>query len=173
MPQTQMSSQSYYIWTIGCQMNKADSERLAGALEGLGYRECASPKEAGVIVLNSCVVRQSAEDKVTGMITSLKPLKQSDPDRIVALMGCMVGPKTTELERRYPYVDVFMSPQQYAPLIDLIGGRFRYWTPRAACRTWSPSGRRSPPTFPSFTGATSSAPSASSHTGADVRRAVR
>ena len=124
MPQTQMSSQSYYIWTIGCQMNKADSERLAGALEGLGYRECASPKEAGVIVLNSCVVRQSAEDKVTGMITSLKPLKQSDPDRIVALMGCMVGPRTTELERRYPYVDVFMSPQQYAPLIDLIGGRF-------------------------------------------------
>ena len=119
-----MSPEGYYIWTIGCQMNKADSERLAGALEELGFRECDTPKDARVIVLNSCVVRQSAEDKVTGMITSLKPLKQRDPERIVALMGCMVGPKTAELERRYPYVDVFMSPQQYAPLIDLLGGRF-------------------------------------------------
>ena len=118
-----MDANSYYIWTIGCQMNKADSERLAGALHGLGFRESASPKEAGVIVLNSCVVRQSAEDKVTGMITSLKPLKQRDPERIVALMGCMVGPKTGDLERRYPYVDVFMAPQQYGPLIDLLGER--------------------------------------------------
>ena len=118
-----MDANSYYIWTIGCQMNKADSERLAGALHGLGFRESASPKEAGVIVLNSCVVRQSAEDKVTGMITSLKPLKQRDPERIVALMGCMVGPKTGDLERRFPYVDVFMPPQQYGPLIDLLGER--------------------------------------------------
>ena len=118
-----MDANSYYIWTIGCQMNKADSERLAGALHGLGFRESASPKEAGVIVLNSCVVRQSAEDKVTGMITSLKPLKQRDPERIVALMGCMVGPKTGDLERRFPYVDVFMAPQQYEPLIDLLGER--------------------------------------------------
>ncbi len=120
----QVDARSYYIWTIGCQMNKADSERLAGALHGLGFRESASPREAGVIVLNSCVVRQSAEDKVTGMITSLKPLKQRDPERIVALMGCMVGPKTGDLERRYPYVDVFMAPQQYGPLIDLLGERF-------------------------------------------------
>ena len=119
-----MDAHSYYIWTIGCQMNKADSERLAGALHGLGFRESASPREAGVIVLNSCVVRQSAEDKVTGMITSLKPLKQRDPERIVALMGCMVGPKTGDLERRFPYVDVFMAPQQYGPLIDLLGERF-------------------------------------------------
>ena len=118
-----MDARSYYIWTIGCQMNKADSERLAGALHGLGFRESASPKEAGVIVLNSCVVRQSAEDKVTGMITSLKPLKRRDPERIVALMGCMVGPKTGDLERRFPYVDVFMAPQQYGPLIDLLGER--------------------------------------------------
>ena len=118
-----MDARSYYIWTIGCQMNKADSERLAGALHGLGFRESASPREAGVIVLNSCVVRQSAEDKVTGMITSLKPLKQRDPERIVALMGCMVGPKTGDLERRFPYVDVFMAPQQYGPLIDLLGER--------------------------------------------------
>jgi tRNA-2-methylthio-N6-dimethylallyladenosine synthase len=105
-------------------MNKADSERLSSALEVLGMEEAAAPKEADVIVLNSCVVRQSAEDKVVGMMTSLKPLKQGNPQRIVALMGCMVGPKSDDLQKRFPYVDVFMRPQQYEPLIDLLGERF-------------------------------------------------
>ncbi|MCH8869568.1 MAG: tRNA (N6-isopentenyl adenosine(37)-C2)-methylthiotransferase MiaB, partial [Chloroflexi bacterium] len=94
---------SYYIWTIGCQMNKADSERLESALGQMGLSPRTSPKDADVIVLNSCVVRQSAEDKVIGMVTHLKPLKQRNPDKVVALMGCMVGPKTDALEKRYPY----------------------------------------------------------------------
>jgi tRNA-2-methylthio-N6-dimethylallyladenosine synthase len=118
----------YYIWTIGCQMNKADSERLASALENLGLEESAAPKEADVIVLNSCVVRESAETKVTGMLSSLKPLKQRDPDKVVALMGCAVGPNTDDLQRRFPYVDVFMRPQQYKPLIDLLGRRLDLYT---------------------------------------------
>ncbi|MCH9038166.1 MAG: tRNA (N6-isopentenyl adenosine(37)-C2)-methylthiotransferase MiaB [Chloroflexi bacterium] len=114
---------SYYIWTIGCQMNKADSERLESALGQMGLSPRTSPKDADVIVLNSCVVRQSAEDKVIGMVTHLKPLKQRNPDKVVALMGCMVGPKTEALEKRYPYVDVFMRPQQYQPLLDIVGQR--------------------------------------------------
>ena len=113
----------YYIWTVGCQMNKADSERLESALGQMGLESRPSPKEADVIVLNSCVVRQSAEDRVVGMMTSLKPLKQRKQDKVLALMGCMVGPKTDELEKRFPYVDVFMQPQQYQPLIDLLGER--------------------------------------------------
>ena len=114
---------SYYIWTIGCQMNKADSERLESALGQMGLSPRTSPQDADVIVLNSCVVRQSAEDKVIGMVTHLKPLKQRNPDKVVALMGCMVGPKTDALEKRYPYVDVFMRPQQYQPLLDIVGQR--------------------------------------------------
>jgi tRNA-2-methylthio-N6-dimethylallyladenosine synthase len=114
---------SYYIWTVGCQMNKADSQRLESAMEQMGLSSTASPKDADVIVLNSCVVRQSAEDRVVGMVTSLKPIKERHPDKVVALMGCMVGPRTAELERRFPYVDVFMRPQQYQPLIDLMGER--------------------------------------------------
>ena len=113
----------YYIWTVGCQMNKADSERLESALGQMGLESRPSPKEADVIVLNSCVVRQSAEDRVVGMMTSLKPMKQRKQDKVLALMGCMVGPKTDELEKRFPYVDVFMQPQQYQPLIDLLGER--------------------------------------------------
>ena len=113
----------YYIWTIGCQMNKADSERLESALGQMGLSAADSARGADVVVLNSCVVRQSAEDKVVGMLTSLKPDRQRDPDKVVALMGCMVGPKTDALEQRFPYVDVFMRPQQYEPLLDLLGQR--------------------------------------------------
>jgi tRNA-2-methylthio-N6-dimethylallyladenosine synthase len=104
-------------------MNKADSERLESALGQMGLSSVSSPDDADVIFLNSCVVRQSAEDKVVGTLGSLKPLKINNPEKIVALMGCMVGPKTDVLEQRFPYVDVFLRPQQYEPLINLIGYR--------------------------------------------------
>jgi tRNA-2-methylthio-N6-dimethylallyladenosine synthase len=117
------SPNRYYIWTIGCQMNKADSDRLESALIQLGLNPAQTPKDADVIVLNSCVVRQSAEDKVVGMLSSLKAIKNEDPARIVALMGCMVGPKIETLQARFPHVDVFMRPQNYKPLLDLLGDR--------------------------------------------------
>jgi tRNA-2-methylthio-N6-dimethylallyladenosine synthase len=102
-------------------MNKADSERLGSALEQLGLYPVKKATEADVIVLNSCVVRQNAEDKVVGNLGVMQPLKKQRPDRVLALMGCMVGPKADELQLRFPYVDVFMRPQQYRPLLDLIG----------------------------------------------------
>ena len=114
---------AYYVWTVGCQMNTADSERLGAALEGAGLRQARHPKEADVVVLNSCVVRQNAEDKVVGMLTSLKPWREAQPGRTLALMGCMVGPKKDGLRRSYPYVDAFMQPQDFQPLIDLLGER--------------------------------------------------
>ena len=104
-------------------MNTADSERLASALEQLGLNPAERAKDADVIVLNSCVVRQSAEDKVVGNLWAMAPLKKQDPDRVVALMGCMVGAKTDELARRFPNVDVFMRPQQYEPLLEIVGER--------------------------------------------------
>ena len=114
---------SYYIWTVGCQMNVADSERLESAMNQLGLKNVVEAKNADVIVLNSCVVRQSAEDRVVGNLTRLAPLKMDKPDRIFALMGCMVGPKTDELHKAFPHVDVFMRPQEFDPLIDLISER--------------------------------------------------
>ena len=115
--------ESFHIWTIGCQMNKADSQRLGSALEQLGLREVGTVNEADLVVLNSCVVRQQAEDKVVGNLTWMKPWRSEDPDRVVALMGCMVGSKTDELSRRFPFVDLFMPPQQYGPLLELVGER--------------------------------------------------
>ena len=112
---------TYHIWTIGCQMNKADSERMGAALEGLGLAETPDVKGADVIVLNSCVVRQNAEDRVVGMLTSLKPWKERHPEKTLALMGCMVGPQQDQLKRQFPYVDVFMRPQQFEPLLGHLG----------------------------------------------------
>ncbi len=114
---------TYHIWTIGCQMNKADSERLASALDQVGLDAVAKPADADVVVLNSCVVRQSAEDKVVGNLGMMKSVKGKRPGQVLALMGCMVGAKTKELEDRFPQVDVFMRPQQFAPLLDLLEDR--------------------------------------------------
>ena len=99
-------------------MNVADSQRVAAALERLGYENSRLPQDADVIVLNTCVVRQSAEDKATGRLSSLKPLKIRNKDLVINLMGCMVGPRTQEaLKRRFPYVDVFSPPSDPGPLI--------------------------------------------------------
>ena len=114
---------SYYIWTIGCQMNKADSESLSTALDKAGLNAAPSASQADVVVLNSCVVRQSAEDKVVGTLGMMKSVKAKKPGQILALMGCMVGARTEELERRFPQVDVFMRPQQFVPMLDLLEER--------------------------------------------------
>ncbi len=109
----------YHIWTEGCQMNVADSRRVASALEGLGYQPTASPEEADVIVLNTCVVRQSAEDKAYGRLTSLRPLKERRPEVVLNLMGCLVGVGgSNRLRQRFPYVDVFSPPSDPTPLLN-------------------------------------------------------
>jgi tRNA-2-methylthio-N6-dimethylallyladenosine synthase len=108
----------YHIWTAGCQMNVADSQRVASALEHLGYRSTRRPTDADVIVLNTCVVRQSAEDKAAGRLYSLKPLKEQRPELVINLMGCMVGVKGTDhLRARFPFVDVFSPPSDPGPLV--------------------------------------------------------
>ena len=99
-------------------MNVADSLRVASALEHLGYQPTPRPEEAQVIVLNTCVVRQSAEDKAYGRLSSLRPLKKQRPDLVINLMGCLVGVKGYEhLQKRFPYVDVFSPPSDPGPLI--------------------------------------------------------
>jgi tRNA-2-methylthio-N6-dimethylallyladenosine synthase len=108
----------YHIWTEGCQMNVADSQRVGSSLEHLGYTFTETIEEADVIVLNTCVVRQSAEDKAMGRVSSLAPLKKKNPNLVINLMGCMVGVRGAEkLRERLPYVDVFSPPSDPGPLI--------------------------------------------------------
>ena len=108
----------YHIWTEGCQMNVADSQRVGSSLEHLGYSLTENPDEADVIVLNTCVVRQSAEDKAMGRVSSFKKLKEKNPDLVINLMGCLVGVRGAEkLKVKLPYVDVFSPPSDPGPLI--------------------------------------------------------
>ena len=112
----------YHIWDIGCQMNKADSERLAASLEALGHRPSPTLEGADIIVVNSCVVRQSAEERVANRLSSLKPLKQARPELVIALTGCMVDSNTQPLHRRFPHVDLFLRPQEFTELLERVGG---------------------------------------------------
>jgi tRNA-2-methylthio-N6-dimethylallyladenosine synthase len=108
----------YHIWTAGCQMNVADSRRVAAALEELNYQAAARAEDADVIVMNTCVVRQSAEDKAYGRLNSFKPLKMANPNLVINLMGCLVGVKGHEkLKQRFPIVDVFSPPSDPGPLV--------------------------------------------------------
>jgi tRNA-2-methylthio-N6-dimethylallyladenosine synthase len=108
----------FYQWTIGCQMNFADSRQAAEELAQLGYREVDRPQDADLLLLNTCVVRQSAEDKVVGRLTSLQGLKRRKPGIRLALMGCFVD-EIPALHHRYPWVDAFIRPSDIAAVVDL------------------------------------------------------
>ncbi len=92
-------------------MNYADARRVATELEKLGYRATPRAEDADVIVLETCTVRQQSEDKAYGKLQNLRPLKAKNPDKTIAVMGCVVGVRGNErLEERFPFVDVFMEP---------------------------------------------------------------
>ena len=114
---------SYNVWTVGCQMNMSDSERLGAGMSGLGLDLCDKPEDADVVVLNTCVVRQTAEDTATGMLGKLKKVKDQNPDRMIVVMGCMVGPSDTDLRRRFPQVDLWARPQDFNPILETVAFR--------------------------------------------------
>lgn len=111
--------QTFYLWTVGCQMNFADSWRLEEELRRLGYRRAPQAEKADLVVLNTCVVRQHAEDKCVGRLTSLKGWKERYPGRLLAVMGCLVGDGDA-LVKAYPYVDLFIKPSDYMGLVHYL-----------------------------------------------------
>ena len=108
----------YFIWTIGCQMNKAESQQIAGYLDSAGYQAATSFSSADLVVLNTCVVRQSAENKVLGTLGLLKGLKNEHPNLQILVTGCLVNSDSQELKRRFPHVDLLFKPGDYPELID-------------------------------------------------------
>ena len=113
-------AKTYHIWTIGCQMNEADSRTVTDELETRGYQAARSPAEADVILLNTCVVRASAENKAVGRLSSLRPIKERHPETILAVMGCLVGDDETKLRTQFPFVDLFLRPSRPEPLFAMI-----------------------------------------------------
>ncbi|MHB9091865.1 MAG: tRNA (N6-isopentenyl adenosine(37)-C2)-methylthiotransferase MiaB, partial [Chloroflexota bacterium] len=103
--------------------NKADSERLAGTLESLGMLPADTIETADAVIVNSCAVRQSAEDRVVGKLGFLKGLRRQNPNLIIALTGCMVPPSERELREKLPYIDLFLPPLKWDALLNLLAER--------------------------------------------------
>jgi tRNA-2-methylthio-N6-dimethylallyladenosine synthase len=127
----------FHIWTIGCQMNVADSRRLAESLERYGLSAAAGPHEADVVVLYSCVVRQGAEDRVHGQLHALQKMKAARPRMKVIVAGCVSD--IPDWRTRYPFVDLIAEPGQDLTvrdrLIDLLDLSERYrFEPEQAVR---------------------------------------
>ncbi len=110
----------YFIKTYGCQMNIADSERLAGVLESAGYQEAKAQTEADILLVNCCVVRQGAEDKAAWYITSAKGLKKEKPNMVIGVCGCIVTEPGRDLPKDFPHVDIFIAPNQPERLIEFL-----------------------------------------------------
>lgn len=114
------TDKNYLVWTIGCQMNEAESSKVEAMLAQVGYSRTENEDQADVIVLNSCVVRQAAEDKVAGKIGSLVRTKRNNPDLRIAVTGCMVTGQEKSLRQRFPHVDLFFEPSEFTKLEQII-----------------------------------------------------
>jgi tRNA-2-methylthio-N6-dimethylallyladenosine synthase len=101
---------AYHVWTIGCQMNSAESEGLGRLLEQRGYQPVGRADQADIIILNSCSVREHAENRVVNKLHMLKLLKIQNPGLTLALTGCMVDSNVDDLKKQFPFVDHFFKP---------------------------------------------------------------
>ena len=115
---------SFNISTVGCQMNVSDSEKLSSSLVKMGFESQNSYEDSSIIVVNTCVVRQSAEDTTTGFLGKLRKIKSKSPEKIIIVMGCMVGPDSSSLRKRFSHVDLWARPQEFHPILDLLSVRF-------------------------------------------------
>jgi tRNA-2-methylthio-N6-dimethylallyladenosine synthase len=112
----------FALWTLGCQMNRSDSEEMAGRLLAAGCDEATGFEDADLIVINTCAIREGAEQKVIGRQGQLAKLKQARPGLRVVLTGCSVRePDRAGLRRRYPAVDLFLRPDEEPELVDRLG----------------------------------------------------
>jgi tRNA-2-methylthio-N6-dimethylallyladenosine synthase len=112
----------FHVWTLGCQMNRSDSEEMAGRLLAAGCAEAPSMETADLVVINTCAIREAAEQKVIGRQGHLQRLKAANPGMRVVLTGCAVRePERAGLRRRFPAVDVFLRPDEEPELVDRLG----------------------------------------------------
>jgi tRNA-2-methylthio-N6-dimethylallyladenosine synthase len=119
IPEPEIGARRYFLWTIGCQMNEAESAKAAAILQQAGFQPARLEDEADIIIVNSCVVRQQAEDKVAGKVGALARLKRENPDLKIALTGCMVTGQEEKLRDRFPHVDLFYGPSEFDRLTSL------------------------------------------------------
>lgn len=110
----------YHIITYGCQMNLADSERMAFQLEEVGYKETQDMDAADLIILNTCAVRENAEETTYGKIGELTHNKKRNPDLIIAVTGCMAQKNQAQLFKRAPHIDIVLGTHNIKHLNEMI-----------------------------------------------------
>ncbi|WP_421656470.1 tRNA (N6-isopentenyl adenosine(37)-C2)-methylthiotransferase MiaB [Leptothermofonsia sp. ETS-13] len=115
-----VNSRRYHITTFGCQMNKADSERMAGILEKMGFEWVEQPDDANLILYNTCTIRDNAEQKVYSYLGRQAKRKQEQPDLTLVVAGCVAQQEGEKLLRRVPELDLVMGPQHANRLEDLL-----------------------------------------------------
>jgi tRNA-2-methylthio-N6-dimethylallyladenosine synthase len=109
-----------YVETYGCQMNISDGELMEGILVGGGYEIASSPEHADVVLVNTCAIREHAEQRVLGRVSQLGALKKERPDLVIGVTGCMAQRMGEELLEQAPYVDLVMGPDGYRGLPEAI-----------------------------------------------------
>lgn len=115
-----MKTKRLYINTIGCQMNVYDSEQIAGGLKPLGYETASSPEKADLIIVNTCAIREKAEQKVFSFLGRLANLKRKKPDLIIGVGGCVAQQEGAKILERVPYVDLVFGTNAVGRLPDMI-----------------------------------------------------
>ena len=118
-PQATTGRGSYWITTFGCQMNKADSERMAGILESMGYSEATAELEADLVLYNTCTIRDNAEQKVYSYLGRQAQRKRTNPNLTLVVAGCVAQQEGESLLRRVPELDLVMGPQ-HANRLDVL-----------------------------------------------------
>jgi tRNA-2-methylthio-N6-dimethylallyladenosine synthase len=114
------SRRRYHITTFGCQMNKADSERMAGILEDMGFEWSKDPNDANLLLYNTCTIRDNAEQKVYSYLGRQAKRKHEEPDLTLVVAGCVAQQEGEALLRRVPELDLVMGPQHANRLQDLL-----------------------------------------------------
>ena len=120
LPPVQGPARKYVVRTFGCQMNEHDSERIAGLLEADGLAETTDVADADVVVLNTCCIRENADNKLYGTLGHLKALKASRPGMQIAVAGCLAQKDRDLIQHRAPHVDVVLGTHNTANAVDLL-----------------------------------------------------
>ena len=112
----------FYISTFGCQMNVHESEKIKGILEDLSYIPCENECNADIIVINTCCIRDTAEQRIRGYIGSLKKIKATNPRLQIVLCGCMTQQenKAQEIKRSFPFIDIILGTHNFIRLPELL-----------------------------------------------------
>jgi tRNA-2-methylthio-N6-dimethylallyladenosine synthase len=120
MPDAPNPGARVFIETYGCQMNLADSELMGGILRKQGFSRADSLADADVILINTCAVREKAEERVFGRLTHLHQYKVANPDLVIGVTGCMAEHLKSAIVERAPYVDLVVGPDAYRRLPELL-----------------------------------------------------